>query len=168
MKTRFFALGCAAAWCALMVTAPVATPAAIDDQQFNELKAVVTKLGQQIEKQDQRIDQLEKTHAQDGQVHAQDQQKIQSLEQKLGQTQQTVADVQQRAAMAAPIEPMPRMPLDEATVNHNFSILGDAGFQYAKTSVEHRRFLLAEYAPVFPYRCLSRAPFEVWLHFTRP
>src|SRR5260221_9164025 len=166
MKTRFFALGCAAAWCALMVTAPVATPAAIDDQQFNELKAVVTKLGQQIEKQDQRIDQLEKTHAQDGQVHAQDQQKIQSLEQKLGQTQQTVADVQQRAAMAAPVEPMPRMPLDEATVNHNFSILGDAEFQYAKTSGEHGSFLFADFAPVFLYRGGEKVLFEAGFDFT--
>ena len=45
--------------------------AAIDDQQFNELKDLVTKQGQKIEKQDQRIEQLEKNHAQDGQVHVQ-------------------------------------------------------------------------------------------------
>src|SRR5438477_7233858 len=119
MKTRSFALGCAALCCALAVVLPVrTTAAAIDDQQFNELKDLVTKLGQKIDKQDQRIDQLEKTHAQDGQVHTQDQktheqdqQKIKELEQKLGETRRTVAEVQQKAAAAGPVEPLPRMPL---------------------------------------------------------
>ena len=158
MKTRSFALGCAALCCALAVALPLRTAAAVDDEQFKELKDLVNKLGQKIDKQDQRIDQLEKTHAQDGQVHAQDQkvheqdqQKIQELEQKLGETQRTVADVQQKAAMAAPVEPLPRMPLEEATVNHNFSILGDAEVQYAKTSGQHGTFLFADFAPVFRF-----------------
>src|ERR1700686_3646247 len=118
MKIRSFALGCATACCALVMALPVRTAAAIDDQQFKELKDLVTKQGQKIEKQDQRIEQLEKTHAQDGQVHAQDQkiheqdqQKIQALEQKVGETQRTVADVQQKAAAATPAEPLPRVPL---------------------------------------------------------
>ena len=133
MKTRSFAIRCAAVGCALAVALPGRTAAAIDDQQFNELKDLVTKLGQKIDKQDQRIEQLEKTHDQDAQVHSQDQktheqdqQKIQELEQKLGETQKTISDVQQKAAMAVPAEPLPRVPLDEGTVNHNFSILGDA------------------------------------------
>src|SRR5207244_2624920 len=136
------------------------------------LKDLVNKLGQKIDKQDQRIDQLEKTHAQDGQVHAQDQkiheqdqQKIQELEQKLGETQRTVADVQQKAAMAAPVEPLPRMPLEEATVNHNFSILGDAEVQYAKTSAQHGTFLFADFAPVFLYRGGEKVLFEAGFDF---
>jgi hypothetical protein len=172
MKIRSFALGCAAACCALVMALPVRTAAAIDDQQFNELKDLVTKQGHKIEKQDQRIDQLEKTHAQDGQVHAQDQkiheqdqQKIQELEQKVGETQRTVADVQQKAAMAAPVEPLPRVPLDEATVNHNFSILGDAEFQYAKTSGQHGAFLFADFAPVFLYRGGEKVLFEAGFDF---
>src|SRR5256885_12039326 len=52
--------------------------------------------------------------------HEQDQRKIQELEQKLGVTQQAVSNVQ-TAAIAVPVEPLPRVPLDEATVNHNFS-----------------------------------------------
>ena len=69
MKTRSFTLGCAAACCMLMVAVPVGRAAAIDDQQFKELKDLVTNLGQKLEKQDQRIDQLEKTHAQDALAH---------------------------------------------------------------------------------------------------
>src|SRR5215470_73838 len=152
---RSFALGCAAICCALAVARPLSTSAAVDDEQFKELKDLLNKLSQKVEKQDQRIEQLEKTHAQDGQVHAQDQkvheqdqQKIQELEQKLGETQRTVADVQQKASMAAPVEPLPRMPLEEATVNHNFSILGDAEVQFAKTSGQHGAFLFADFAPV--------------------
>src|SRR5439155_26534106 len=152
MKTRSFALGCACVCCALAVPLPVGTAAAIDDQRFNELKELVTKLGQKIEKQDQRIEQLEKTHAQDAQVHAQDQKtheqdqrKIQELQQKLGETQQAVSNVQ-TPAIAVPVEPLPRVPLDEATVNHNFSILGDAEFQYVKTSGHHGTFVCADVA----------------------
>jgi hypothetical protein len=151
---------------------PVRTAAAIDDQQFNELKDLVTKQGQKIEKQDQRIEQLEKTHAQDAQahgqdqkVHEQDQQKIQELEQKLGETQRTVADVQQKAAAAMPVEPLPRMPLDEATVNHNFSILGDAEVQFAKTSGQHGTFLFADFAPIFLYRGGENVLFEAGFDF---
>ena len=104
MKIRFFALGCAAIGCALAVALPGGAAAAIDDQQFNELKDLITKLGQKVEKQDQRIELLEKTHAQDAQAHEQDQktheqdqQKIKELEQKLGETQRTVSDVEQKA-----------------------------------------------------------------------
>src|SRR6266446_3431648 len=173
MKTRFYALRCAAAGCALVMALPLGTAAATDDQQFNELKDLLNKLSQKVEKQDQRIDQLEKTHAQDAQAHAQDQktheqdqQKIQELEQKLGDTQRTVTDVQQKAAMAAPVEPLPRMPLDEATVNHNFSILGDAEVQFAKTSGQHASFLFADFAPIFLYRGGDRVLFEAGFDFS--
>ena len=171
MKTRSFALGCACICCALAVPPPVGTAAAIDDQQFNELKDLVTKLGQKIEKQEQRIEQLEKTHTQDARVHAQDQktheqdqQKIQELQQKLGETQQAVSNVQ-TAAIAVPVEPLPRVPLDEATVNHNFSILGDAEIQYAKTSGQHGTFLFADFAPIFLYRGGEKVLFEAGFDF---
>src|SRR6266699_3335553 len=172
MKTRSFGLGCAAACFALSMALPVGRAAAIDEQQFNELKDLVNKQGQKIDKQDQRIEQLEKTHDRDAQVHAQDQkiheqdqQKIRELEQKLGETQRTVSDVQQKAAMAAPVEPLPRMPLEEATVNHNFSILGDAEVQYAKTSGQHGTFLFADFAPVFLYRGGDKVLFEAGFDF---
>src|ERR1017187_8824857 len=172
MKTRSFASGCAAACFALMVALPVGTAAAIDDPQFNELKDLITKLGQWMEKEDKRMDQVEKKHTQDAQanaqnqkVHEQDQQKIQELEQKLGETQRTVSDVQQKAAAAMPVEPLPRMPLDEATVNHNFSILGDAEVQFAKTSGQHGAFLFADFAPIFLYRGGENVLFEAGFDF---
>ena len=138
--------------CALMIVLPVGTLGAVDDQQFNELKDLVTRLGQKIENQDQRIQQLEKTLARDAQVHAQDQQKIQELEHNLGETQLTVSNVQQAAASAGPVEPLPLMPLDEASVNHNFIIVGDAEIQYGKTAGQHSSFELADFAPIFLYR----------------
>jgi hypothetical protein len=172
MKRRSFALRSAAVCCALAVALSGEKAAAIDDQQFNELKDLVTKLGQKIDKQDQRIDQLEKTHAQDAQVHGQDQktheqdqEKIRQLEQKLTETQKTVSDVQQKTAVAVPAEPLPRVPLEEATVNHNFSILGDAEFQYSKTSGQHGAFLFADFAPIFLYRDGEKVLFEAGFDF---
>ena len=60
---------------------------------------------------------------------------------------------------------MPRMPLDEATVNHNFSILGDAEFQYVKTSGDHGSFLFADFAPIFLYRGGDKVLFEAGFDF---
>src|SRR6266700_6041762 len=172
MKTRSFGLGCAAACFALSMALPVGRAAANDEQQFNEVKDLVNKQGQKIDKQDQRIEQLEKTHDRDAQVHAQDQkiheqdqQKINELGQKLGETQRTVSDVQQKAAMAAPVEPLPRVPLEEATVNHNFSILGDAEVQFSKTRGQHGTFLFADFAPIFLYRGGDRVLFEAGFDF---
>lgn len=172
MKTRPFALGCAAVGCAFVVALPVTTAAAIDDQQFNELKGMINKLSQKVEQQDQRIQQLEKTHAQDAQAHEQDlkthqqdQQKILELQQKLDQTQRTVSEVQEKAAMAIQPEPLPRVPLDEGTVNHNFSILGDAEVQFAKTSGENGAFVLADFAPIFLYRGGDKVLFEAGFDF---
>src|SRR3989442_13512270 len=67
--------------------------------------------------------------------------------------------------MAARGEPLPRMPLEEATVNHNFSILGDAEVQYAKTSGQHGTFLFADFAPVFLYRGGENVLFEAGFDF---
>lgn len=176
MNRRSVAVGCVAVWCALTIDLPPGRAAVIDDQQFSALKDMVTKLSQKVEKQDQRIDQLEKTHTEDAQAHAQDQkthqqdqQKIQELEQKLSDTQRTVSDVElhsaMHTAMAGAPEPIPRVPLDEATVNHNFSILGDAEVQYAKTSGQHGTFLFADFAPIFLYRGGDKVLFEAGFDF---
>ncbi len=177
MKTRSFASGCAAACCALAIALPGRTVAALDDRQFNELRDLLTKLSQKVEKQDQRIEQLEKIHAQDAQAlaqdlktHEQDLQKIRELQQKLEDTQRTVADVQlhsaMHVAMAGPVEPLPRVPLDEGTVNHNFSILGDAEVQFVKTSGQNGAFVLADFAPIFLYRGGEKVLFEAGFDFS--
>ena len=57
-------------------------------------------------------------------------------------------------------QPLPRQPIDEATVNHNFMMLGDAEFQYAKTAGQHGAFLLADFAPIFLYRGGDNILFE--------
>jgi hypothetical protein len=160
MKTPSFPLRCATICSAVLFLLPLATIGAVDDQQFNELKELINKLAQKVEKQDQRIEQLEKTHAQDAQAHDQDQKKIQELEQKLGETQQTVSNVQQTAASVVPAEPGPRMPLDEASVNHNFLIVGDAEVQYGRTAGQHASFELADFAPIFLYRAGNDVLFE--------
>jgi len=168
MNTRSFAFTCAVACCALAAVLP-GRAAAIDEQQFNELKNLVTKLAEKTDKQDQRIQELEKTHTQDQQAHTEDQKKIQQLEQKVEEGRRIEADAQLHAAMhtamAAPVEPLPRMPLEEATVNHNFSILGDAEVQYAKTSGQHGTFLFADFAPVFLYRGGEKVLFEAGFDF---
>ena len=182
ITTRFSVPGSGIVCCALAVMLSGGTAMALDDQQFNGLQQLVTNLVQKVENQDQRIEQLEKTHAQDVQAHTQDQnnhqqdqQKIKELEQKLGETQRTVSDVQQHAAMdkaisnlanvANAVEPLPRVPLDEGTVNHNFSILGDAEFQYAKTEGQHGTFLFADFAPIFLYRGGDNVLFEAGFDF---
>ncbi len=143
-----------------MLLRPDRASAAIDDQQFQELKDLINKLSQKVDSQDRRIEQLEKTHAQDTQLHAQDQQKIQELQKSLGQTQQSISNVQQAVVVAAPAEPLPRTPLDEATVNHNFIIVGDAEVQYGRTAGQHASFELADFAPIFLYRSGGDVLFE--------
>ncbi len=157
LPARFIALSLA-----ILFALPFGTWAAADDQKFDELKDLINKLNQKIEKQDQRIEQLEKSLAQGAEVHAKEQQKIQDLQQTLGQTQQTVSNAQMTAASAsaAPAEPMPRMPLDEATVNHNFMIVGDAEVQFGKTAGQHSAFELADFAPIFLYRAGDSVLFE--------
>jgi hypothetical protein len=63
------------------------------------------------------------------------------------------------------VAPMPRVPIDEATVNHNFSILGDAEFQYARVHGQHPTFLFADFAPIFLYRGGDKVLFEAGFDF---
>jgi hypothetical protein len=172
IEKKSFAMRCAALGCAIAIVTPSRAAAAVDEQQFNDVKEMLTNLVQKVQQQGQRIDQLEKAHDQDAQTHAQDQkthekdqQKIQELEQKLGETQQSVADAQQRASVTVPVEPMSRMPLDEATVNHNFSILGDAEVQFGRTTGAPAAFALADFAPIFLYRGGEKVLFEAGFDF---
>ena len=103
--------------------------AAITDEQFNQLKDLVTQQGQDIQKQDQRIDQLEKIHDQDQKTHDQDQQKIRDLEKQLDETHSIATNAAQTAEAAAQAQPAaPAGP----PASHNFSMVGDAEFQFGK------------------------------------
>jgi hypothetical protein len=89
-----------------------------------------------------------------------DQQTILQLQQRLGETQTLATNAVLKAEAAAQPQPLPRTPLDEATVNHNFQILGDAEFQYAKSAGQNGSFVLADFAPIFLYRAGDNILFE--------
>jgi hypothetical protein len=80
----------------------------------------------------------------------------------LSHTQQTAEDAEQKSIAAAQTQaqPPPRPPLDEATVNHNFQILGDAEFRYGKIDNQYGAFYQADFAPIFLYRAGDNILFE--------
>jgi TolA-binding protein len=123
-----------------------ARPAAVSDADFNALKDMVQQMNGKLQSLEQ-TNQL-------------DQQTIQQLQQQLGETQKTAADAEQKSIAAAQAQSLPRVPIDEATVNHNFQILGDAEFQYVKTPGQNGAFLLADFAPIFLYRAGDNILFE--------
>ncbi len=132
--------------------------AQVSQEDFKALKEAVQKLNEKVEK-------LEQTHLTDEQMHQKDMEQLRQLREKLGETQKNVAAAEQQEAAAAQMQPVPRVPIDEATVNHNFMMLGDAEFQYAKTEGQHGSFLLADFAPVFLYRGGDNILFEAGFDF---
>jgi hypothetical protein len=128
-----------------MVIPPLAV-AQVSSEDFNALKATVQKLSEQVQGL-QQTNQL-------------DQQTILQLQQRLGETQTLATNAVLKAEAAAQPQPLPRTPLDEATVNHNFQILGDAEFQYAKSAGQNGSFVLADFAPIFLYRAGDNILFE--------
>jgi hypothetical protein len=134
---------------------PTAATAEVSDADFNALKAMVQQLSEQVQS-------LRQTNALVEQTHLQDQQQLQALQAKLAETQQTATDANQKATAAAQAQaqPVPRVPLDEATVNRNFQILGDAEFQYVNADHQNGAFVLADFAPIFLYRGGDNILFE--------
>jgi hypothetical protein len=128
-----------------MVIPPLAV-AQVSSEDFNALKATVQKLSEQVQGL-QQTNQL-------------DQQTILQLQQRLGETQTLATNAVLKAEAAAQPQPLPRTPIDEATVNHNFQILGDAEFQYAKSAGQNGSFVLADFAPIFLYRAGDNILFE--------
>jgi hypothetical protein len=157
IKPRCWIIGILAAVCA-MAMSPSTALAQVSETDFQSLKEAVQKLTEKVQK-------LEQTHDQDQQTHQKDIEQLRQLQQQLGETQKTVTDVQQKAVTVVPVEGLPRTPLDEATVNHNFSILGDAEVQYAKASGQHGTFLFADFAPIFLYRGGDKVLFEAGFDF---
>jgi hypothetical protein len=129
--------------------------AQVSEADFKALKAMVQQLSEEVHS-------LRQTNILAEQTHEQDRQQLQQLQAKLAETQQTAADAEQKssAAAAAQAQPQPRVPLDEATVNHNFQMLGDAEFQYANADKQYGSFLLADFAPIFLYRGGENILFE--------
>jgi hypothetical protein len=153
MKTSRLMSGLVAAGCALGAANPASVRATVSDADFNALKTLV-------EQMNGKMQSLEQTNEANQQV-------IQQLQQKLVETQHTAVEAQQTsiAAAQAQSQTVPRVPLDEATVNHNFQILGDAEFQYDKTDGQNGSFMLADFAPIFLYRGGDNILFEAGFDF---
>jgi hypothetical protein len=153
MNTRRLIFGMMAAGCAMGVALVPRALGEVSEADFNSLKETVQKLGEQVQI-------LQQTNVIVEQAHEKDIEKIQQLQEKLAETQQLAADAEQKGVAAAQTQPIPRQPIDEATVNHNFQILGDAEFHYDKTAGQHGGFLLADFAPIFLYRGGDNILFE--------
>ncbi len=138
----------------------------ITEADFNALKELVRKQGEDIMKLSDQLRALQQTHTADQQAHQKDQEQIQQLQQRLAAQPPVNTNVAAQAVAAAvEMAPMPRVPIDEATVNHNFAILGDAEFQYAHIHGEHPTFLMADFAPIFLYRGGDNVLFEAGFDF---
>ena len=140
MRTCRRISGLVAAGCALGLVFPMHVAATVSDADFNALKDMV----QQMDKKLRSLEQTNQT----------DQQTIQQLQQQLGDTKKTADDAEQKSIAAAQAQatPVPHMPIDETTVNHNFQMLGDAEIQYTKSKGQNGTFLMADFAPIFLYR----------------
>jgi hypothetical protein len=146
---------------ALLTTTLFFTPAAkavVSDEDFNALKEAVRQLSDQVQS-------LRQTNTAAQQQHAQDLQTIQAMQAKLAETQATAQDAAQKSAALA-TTPLVRPPLDEATVNHNFQILGDAEVQYVNGDKQNGSFEMADFAPIFLYRGGDNILFESGFDFT--
>src|SRR5690242_6247056 len=87
------------------------TAAAVTDEEFNALKALVAQQGREIE-------QLQKTHGQD-------QQELQRLKQQMAGTQPVPTNATPLAESTAPMQPVAAPPTTPERT-HNFLMAGDA------------------------------------------
>ena len=161
IKTRGKKFGLVAASCTLgLILTPLAN-AEVSEADFNALKQAVQQLSEQVKN-------LQQTNLVVQQLHENDLKQVQELQVKLSETQKTAEDAQQKsmAVSQAQAQPPPRVPLDEATVNHNFQMLGDAEFQYAHADKQNGAFMLADFAPIFLYRGGENILFEAGFDFT--
>jgi TolA-binding protein len=156
IKKRSWIFGLMGAACAASLTFPPVVKAEVSDTDFQALENKVDKLSDQVQG-------LEQTNEVQQQVHQQDVQQIKELQDKLSQTQQTAEDAEQKSTAAAgqgPSQAALGPPIDEATVNHNFMMLGDAEFQFDKVQGQHPAFMQADFAPIFLYRGGDNVLFE--------
>ncbi|HEY5041477.1 MAG TPA: hypothetical protein VIK53_05685 [Verrucomicrobiae bacterium] len=151
MKMRRKTFELVAAGCVMGMIFPLHVSAAVSDADFNALKNLVQQMNGKLES----LEQTNET----------DQQTIRQLQQQLGETQKTAVDAEQKSIAAAQTQTLPRGPIDEATVNHNFLMLGDAEIQYVKASGQNGSFLLADFAPIFLYRAGDNILFEAGFDF---
>ena len=126
----------------------------VSPADFQKLQDAVSKLTDQVQK-------LQQANSAQQQTHQVDIDQIKQLQDKVDQATQAADDAEKKStAVAQSQEQALQAPLDEATVNHNFQMLGDAEFQYIKTDNQHGTFYQADFAPVFLYRAGDNILFE--------
>lgn len=156
MKRGNWIYGVLGAGCAASLMFPLGASAEVSDADFKALQDAVKKLSDQVQS-------MQQTNALQEKLHEEDVQKINDLQDKLSQTQKAATAAEQKTAAVvgqAQAQPVLGPPIDEATVNHNFMMLGDAEFQWARVQGEHPGFLLADFAPIFLYRGGDNVLFE--------
>src|SRR5215469_12575129 len=156
MKKGNWIPGILSAGCAASVLFSLPASAEVSDADFKALQDAVKKLSDQMQA-------MQQTNALQQKVHEEDVQKLKDLQDKLSQTQKAATAAEQKTAVVAgqaQAQPVLGPPIDEATVNHNFMMLGDAEFQWARVQGEHPTFLLADFAPIFLYRGGDKILFE--------
>jgi hypothetical protein len=156
IQKRNWIPGILGAGCAASLMVSVRATAEVSDADFKALQDAVNKLSHEVQG-------LEQTNALQQKLHDEDVQKLKELQDKLSQAQKTAAQAEQKStavASQAPAQPVLGPPIDEATVNHNFMMLGDAEFQYTRVQGEHPSFALADFAPIFLYRGGDNVLFE--------
>lgn len=156
MKRNNLIQGVLGAGCVAALMCSVPATAEVSDADFKALQDAVNKLSSQLQG-------MEQTNALQQKMHEEDVQKLNELEGKLSQTQKAATEAEQKSAAVAgqsQAQPVLGPPIDEATVNHNFMMLGDAEFQYDRVQGQHPTFLLADFAPIFLYRGGDNVLFE--------
>ena len=168
MKTRGLIYGLAATGCAIGVALPPQATAQVSEEDFKALKEGVQKLNDKVQKLSSKRTWLmnrctRKTWSNSGESASR--KKLGETQKSVAATQQSTVEAEQKEAAAGQVQPLPRVPIDEATVNHNFLCLGDAEIQYDKAAGQHGTFLLADFAPIFLYRGGDNILFEAGFDF---
>src|ERR1017187_6276143 len=122
MKTRRWLYGLMPAICVMGIALPPRAAAQVSLVDFNALKEAVQKLSEQVQS-------LQQTNIIREQTHEKDVQQIRQLQVKLAETQQIATNAEQKSIEAAQTQPLPRQPIDQATVNHTVMIFVDPEFQ---------------------------------------
>ena len=149
MNPQILKLRTLGAACVAITLLPAGTRAAITDEQFNALKALVEQQGQEIKS-------LEQTHQED-------RQQISQLKSQLVETQSAATHAVEKADAAALQSQALVAPPPVPPRTHDFVMTGDAEVQFGKVDGQNSGFQLADFAPIFLYRKGDNILFEVGL-----
>jgi hypothetical protein len=145
------------AGCVTNLALPRQALAAISDEDFQALKAMVQQLNEKVKK-------LEQSHSQDQQTHEQDQKKIQQLQGQMDQTQQLATNAVQKAEAAAQVQPTHPLPMGPSPT-HQYQLAGDAETILGRSQGQSAAFAFADFAPIFLYRANDNVLFEAGFDF---